>query len=73
MLDTIDYPEIQKKIKEELRGFYKVLKESDQHIKFNFITGITKFSQVSMFSGMNQPEDISMNTNYDALCGFTQK
>jgi len=72
LLDTIDYPEIQQEIKEELRGFYKVLKGSDQYIQFVFITGITKFSQVSLFSGMNQPEDISLNADYAALCGFTQ-
>jgi hypothetical protein len=72
LLDTIDYPEIQQEIKEELRGFYKVLKGSDQYIQFVFITGITKFSQVSLFSGMNQPEDISLNADYATLCGFTQ-
>jgi len=72
LLDTLDRPEIHNDIKEELRGFYKVLKECDQCIQFVFITGITKFSQVSLFSGMNQPEDISLNMDYAALCGFTQ-
>jgi hypothetical protein len=70
ILDTIDYPEPQKEIKEELRGFYRMLKACDQYIQFVFITGVTKFSQVSLFSGMNQ--DISLNTDYAALCGFTQ-
>ncbi|MDR1813213.1 MAG: AAA family ATPase, partial [Candidatus Fibromonas sp.] len=72
LLDTLDRPEIHSDIKEELRGFYKVLKECDQCIQFVFITGVTKFSQVSLFSGMNQPEDISLSTDYAALCGFTQ-
>ena len=72
LLDTLAHPQVNSDIKEEFRGFYKVLKSSDQYIQFVFITGITKFSQVSLFSGMNQPEDISMNANYAALCGFTQ-
>jgi hypothetical protein len=72
LLDTIGHPEIQEEIKDELRGFYKVLKTCDPYIQFVFITGITKFSQVSLFSGMNQPEDISLNMDYSALCGFTQ-
>jgi hypothetical protein len=72
LLDTLGHPQIHSDIKDELRGFYKVLKECDQYIQFTFITGITKFAQVSLFSGMNQPEDISFNANYAALCGFTQ-
>ncbi len=72
LLDTLNHPQIYSDIKEELRGFYKVLKECDQYIQFVFITGITKFAQVSLFSGMNQPEDISFNANYAGLCGFTQ-
>jgi hypothetical protein len=72
LLDTLDEPRIHKDIKSELRGFYKVLKECDQYIQFVFITGITKFAQVSLFSGMNQPEDVSFNPNFSALCGFTQ-
>ncbi|MDR2583385.1 MAG: ATP-binding protein [Fibromonadaceae bacterium] len=72
LLDAINHPQIHTEIKEELKGFYKVLKASDQYIQFVFITGITKFAQVSLFSGMNQPEDISFNSNYAAICGFTQ-
>jgi len=73
LLDTLNYSQIHNDIKEELRGFYKVLKDCDQYIQFTFITGVTKFSQVSLFSGMNQPEDISFNVNYASLCGFTQQ
>ena len=72
LLDTLAHPQVNSDIKEEFRGFYKVLKSSDQYIQFVFITGITKFAQVSLFSGMNQPEDISFNDNYASLCGFTQ-
>jgi len=73
LLDTLSYPQVHSEIKEELKGFYKVLKSCDQYIQFAFITGVTKFSQVSLFSGMNQPADISFNDSYAALCGFTQK
>jgi hypothetical protein len=72
LLSVLEYPQIHWEIKNELAGFYKVLKECDSYIQFVFITGITKFAQVSLFSGMNQPEDISFNLHYAALCGFTQ-
>jgi len=72
LLDTLDYPQLNREIKEVLRGLYKVIKGCDQYIQFVFITGITKFAQVSLFSGMNQPEDISFNAHFAALCGFTQ-
>jgi hypothetical protein len=73
LLDTLDFPENHAAIRKELQGFYKVLKGCDQYLKFVFITGVTKFSQVSLFSGMNQPEDISMHPNFSALCGITQE
>jgi len=73
LLDAINHPQIHSEIKEELKGFYKVLKASDQYIQFVFITGITKFAQVSLFSGMNQPRDISLDATFDALCGITQE
>ncbi|MDR1829814.1 MAG: ATP-binding protein [Candidatus Fibromonas sp.] len=72
LLDILNYPKIHNDIKKELRGFYKVLKESDECIQFVFITGVTKFSQVSLFSGMNQPKDISLIPEFSALCGITQ-
>ena len=56
-----------------LKGFYSVFKAADEHLQFVFLTGVTKFSQVSVFSGFNQPIDISMNPRYEALCGITQE
>lgn len=56
-----------------LKGFYSVFKGADEHIQFVLLTGVTKFSQVSVFSGFNQPKDISMDTRYEALCGITQE
>ena len=73
LLDTLNFPKNHEAIRKELQGFYKVLKECDQYLKFVFITGVTKFSQVSLFSGMNQPEDISMNPDFCSLCGITQE
>ena len=54
-----------------LKGFYSTFKAADAHLQFVLLTGVTKFSQVSVFSGFNQPKDISMNDTYEALCGIT--
>ena len=59
--------------REILKGFYSVFKAADQDLQFVLLTGVTKFSQVSVFSGFNQPNDISMAPKYDALCGVTTK
>lgn len=56
-----------------LKGFYSVFKAADEYLQFVFLTGVTKFSQVSVFSGFNQPQDISMDKRYEALCGITQE
>ena len=56
-----------------LQGFYSVFKAADADLQFVLLTGVTKFSQVSVFSGFNQPQDISMDARYDALCGITQE
>lgn len=54
-----------------LKGFYGVFKDADEHLRFVLLTGVTKFSQISVFSGFNQPQDISMDCRYEALCGIT--
>ena len=56
-----------------LKGFYSTFKAADADLKFVLLTGVTKFSQVSVFSGFNQPEDISMSNRYDSLCGITKE
>ena len=58
--------------REILKGFYSVFKAADSDLQFVLLTGVTKFSQVSVFSGFNQPADISMDPRYEALCGITQ-
>ena len=55
-----------------LKGFYSVFKEADDDLQFVLLTGVTKFSQVSVFSGFNQPDDISMDERYETLCGITE-
>ncbi|MCL2101644.1 MAG: ATP-binding protein [Fibromonadales bacterium] len=73
LLSTTENKELNEEHRNILKGFYSVLKKCDAHIKFAFITGVTKFSQVSVFSGMNQPEDISLNSDFSAICGITQE
>ena len=56
-----------------LKGFYSIFKAADADLQFVLLTGVTKFSQVSVFSGFNQPADISMDPRYEALCGITEE
>ena len=56
-----------------LKGFYSVFKDADEDLQFVLLTGVTKFSQVSVFSGFNQPYDISMAGDYESLCGITKE
>lgn len=59
--------------REVLKAFYSTFKLADQDLQFVLLTGVTKFSQVSVFSGFNQPDDISMDPQYDTLCGMTDE
>ena len=56
-----------------LKGFYSTFKLADTDLQFVLLTGVTKFSQISVFSGFNQPDDISMDNSYDTLCGITEE
>ena len=74
LLDVLDMnPDILSENREILKAFYSVFKQADAYLQFVFLTGVTKFSQVSVFSGFNQPKDISMMSKYDALCGITEE
>jgi hypothetical protein len=73
LLSTIDNAELHKKICIALKAFYAVLESCDQYLKFVFLTGVTKFSQVSVFSELNNLTDISLNPDYHDICGFTQE
>ena len=59
--------------REMLTGFYTVLKDADRYLRFVFITGVTKFAQLGVFSNLNQLMDISMNPAYATVCGLTRK
>jgi hypothetical protein len=59
--------------REELKNFFSTFKGADAHLRFVLMTGITKFSQVSMFSGVNQPDDISYSHRFDTLLGITEE
>ena len=56
-----------------LKGLYSVFKLADKHLQFVLLTGVTKFSQVSVFSGFNQPKDISYDSRFDTLCGISEE
>lgn len=66
-------PEQRDAMRSMLREFYQVLKDEGEYIRFVFITGVTKFSQLSIFSELNNLNNISMNDEYSGLCGITQK
>ncbi|WP_456370652.1 ATP-binding protein, partial [Thermodesulfatator atlanticus] len=72
ILDNIDKPELAAEIREELKNFYSVLKDADPYLKFCFLTGVTKFSKVSIFSGLNNLKDITIHPGYATICGYTQ-
>jgi len=72
ILDRIEDKEEAIRIREVLKNFYSVLKPLDRYLKFVFLTGVTKFSKVSLFSGLNQLNDITLDEAYSTICGYTQ-
>jgi len=72
LLDSLNNPAELAPIRNFLQSFYKVLKGTDGYLRFVFITGVSKFAKVSIFSGMNSPDDITMNKKYATICGYTQ-
>jgi len=73
LLSTIAKRELHTGIRSELKGFYGVIKSCDANLRFVFLTGVTKFAQVSVFSDLNQIVDISLDPRYADLCGITQE
>ena len=59
-------------IRNGMRDFYTKIKENDEYLRFAFLTGVSKFAKVSIFSGLNNLEDISLNPDYGNICGYTQ-
>jgi len=73
ILDVVDDIEQAKEHREYIKGLYSVIKGNDAYIKFTFLTGVSKFSKASIFSGLNMLEDISLNPDYGNICGYRQK
>ena len=73
ILDNITEPDIAREMRDGLRNLYSVIKDEDAHIRFALLTGVSKFSKVSLFSGLNNLRDITVSTEYSALCGYTDQ
>ncbi len=71
ILDVLPDSELAVANRDYLRGFYGIIKGSAEHVRFVFVTGVSMFSKVSLFSGLNNLEDISLDPRYGALCGYT--
>ncbi len=72
ILDALHDPQLARANRDYLRGFYGIIKGSAAHVRFVFVTGISMFSKVSLFSGLNNLEDISLNPRFATLCGYTE-
>jgi hypothetical protein len=72
ILDNLTEPDVARAMREGLRNLYSVIKGQDSHIRFAFLTGVSKFSKVSIFSGLNNLNDITVDATYSAICGYTE-
>jgi len=73
LTETLNNENLNENFRRELKSFYSVLKSADTHIRFAMLTGVTKFSKISIFSDLNQLKDISLSSQYQAICGFTDE
>jgi hypothetical protein len=73
ILDALNAPvERTEEIRQYLQSFYKILKSVDEHLRFVFLTGVSKFVNTSIFSGLNNLNDITIDSKYATICGYTQ-
>ena len=72
MIDNIDDLELAQQMLKQLRGFYSIIKAVDEHLHFVMLTGVSKFAKVSIFSGLNNLKDISLDPQYASICGYTE-
>ena len=72
ILDNLTRPDAAREIRDGLRNLYSVIKDADAHIRFAFLTGVSKFSKVSLFSGLNNLRDITVSREFSAICGYTE-
>ena len=73
IIDNLDQIEVAKANRELLKSLYVIMKDNDRYIKFAFLTGVSKFTKASIFSGLNNLKDISMLPKYGNVCGYTQE
>ena len=71
ILDALEAPETARANRDDLRGLYGTIKDCDAHVELTFITGVSRFSKVSLFSGLNNLTDLTLNPRYSAICGYT--
>ena len=72
ILDNISNSEAASEIREGLKNLYSVIKVGDAHIRFAMLTGVSKFSKVSLFFGLNNLIDITLDSEFGAICGYTE-
>ncbi|MBF0390871.1 MAG: AAA family ATPase, partial [Desulfamplus sp.] len=72
ILDNITDESKALEMRNNLRNLYSVIKDSDEYIKFTFLTGVSKFSKMNLFSGLNNLQDITLLPEYATICGYTQ-
>ncbi len=72
ILDVLHDPDLATTNRDYLRGFYGVVKDSAEHVRFVFVTGVSMFSKVSLFSGLNNLKDISLDPRYATVCGYRE-
>ena len=72
ILDALEVSEVARANRDFLRGLYSTVKFADAHIRFTFLTGVSKFSKVSLFSGLNNLIDLTLDPPYSAICGYTE-
>ena len=72
ILDALEAPEVARANRDYLYGLYATIKDSDAHIAFTFLAGVSKFSTASLFSGLNNLKDITLDSRYSAICGYTE-
>ena len=71
ILDALTVPEVARAHRDYLHGVYSTIKDRDAHIRFTFLTGVSKFSKVSLFSGLNNLQDVTLDPRYSTVCGYT--
>ncbi len=71
ILDNITNKEVAREMRDAMKDFYGIIKDNDAYIQFVFITGVSKFSKMNLFSGLNNLEDITLDENFATICGYT--